>query len=188
MENDNPKRERYKGEDYILTEQSFHSNSHLDSRVKIQVSDRGQATPKPSRDLSIEFARVSAGDKWITGQVSFRDGKEVKLLIDYLNDKFDSSGHRRDPEARTYTISDGDKLEEDRRNLADECGRLRDHRDRIRDQRDEMMRERDALRKALTDIIDATEDKNGQFSAWHKVLRETTKAGKLILNPVKDAS
>lgn len=38
------------------------------------------------------------------------------------------------------------------------------------------------LKKALKEIIDATEDKGGQFRAWHQHLRSTTSAGRTLLD------
>lgn len=38
------------------------------------------------------------------------------------------------------------------------------------------------LKDALMDVVDATEDKGGQFRAWHNHLRDTTKKAKQILN------
>lgn len=42
--------------------------------------------------------------------------------------------------------------------------------------------ENEKLREAIKNLVDATEDKNGQFSAWHKHLREMTKAAKTLIS------
>lgn len=42
--------------------------------------------------------------------------------------------------------------------------------------------ENEKLREALKNLIDATEDKNGQFRAWHNHLREMTKAAKTLIS------
>lgn len=38
-----------------------------------------------------------------------------------------------------------------------------------------------ALKKALSELIDATEDKGGQLRAWHNHLRETPKNAKQLI-------
>lgn len=45
-----------------------------------------------------------------------------------------------------------------------------------------LKKENKKLRAALANVIEATEDKNGQFRAWHNHLRETTKNAKELLN------
>lgn len=37
------------------------------------------------------------------------------------------------------------------------------------------------LKEAIKNLVNATEDKDGQFKIWHQYLRETTKAAKELL-------
>lgn len=46
---------------------------------------------------------------------------------------------------------------------------------------EELVEENERLRKALQNLVDATEDKNGQFRAWHQHLRQMTKEAEDLL-------
>lgn len=42
----------------------------------------------------------------------------------------------------------------------------------------------DRLIDVMRNLLDATEDKNGQFSSWHKHLRQTTKEARELINGI----
>lgn len=44
-----------------------------------------------------------------------------------------------------------------------------------------LVQENKELKEKLLALIEATEDKNGQFSAWHRELRRTVKEAKQTL-------
>ena len=47
----------------------------------------------------------------------------------------------------------------------------------------ESLKEENAkLKEAIKNLVDATEDKGGQFRAWHQHLRDTTKAAKQLIS------
>lgn len=48
-------------------------------------------------------------------------------------------------------------------------------------QRNTLANENLILKKALAELVDATEDKNGQFRAWHQHLKQTTSKAKELL-------
>lgn len=86
-------RPKLNGKDGIFTRQQYNSRVHADSQVEISTSDRGQLSPDPKRDLRIEFERVSENGRMVGGAITFYDGEDVKLLLDFLNSKFDKDGH-----------------------------------------------------------------------------------------------
>lgn len=54
--------------------------------------------------------------------------------------------------------------------------------ERVKEELDQALQENKQLREKLAAVIDACEDKGGQFRTWHQHLRETTRAGKELLN------
>lgn len=95
MEATRPILQKSRDETYIFTQQKYNNRTHPDSRLTIVAKDRGELTSNPSRDLRFEFYRVFESGRFIGSCVTFHDGEEVKLLMDYLNSKFDFNGHRK---------------------------------------------------------------------------------------------
>lgn len=49
----------------------------------------------------------------------------------------------------------------------------------------DLIKDRDQLLNDLKNIVDSTEDKNGQFSSWHKHLRQTTNEAKETISKIE---